>query len=81
MTVSEIRRFYSAAPFEPFRIHMAGGRSVDVPHPEFMLLSRNGRRLIVDLPQDTWEVIDVSHVTSLETLAKNGTRSRKRRKR
>ncbi len=81
MKASEIRKLYSAAPFEPFRIHMAGGRSVDVPHPEFMLLSRNGRRLIVDLPDDTFEIIDMALVTSARMLPKNSGRARKRGKR
>ena len=81
MTAAEVRRHYNAAPFRPFRIHMANGRSADVPHPEFMWISRTGKRLIVDMPDDSFEIIDVSLVTSLETLPKNGQRRRKRRKR
>jgi hypothetical protein len=59
---------------------MANGKSVDVPHPEFMLLSRSGRKLIVDKPDDSFEFIDVSLVTSVETLVKNGSRRSRRRK-
>ena len=81
MTGKQIRGLYEATPFEPFRVHMANGRYADIPHPEFMHLSPSGRRLIVDTPADTFEIIDVSLVTSLETLPKNGARSRKRRKR
>ncbi|HSH39063.1 MAG TPA: hypothetical protein VK993_09780 [Chthoniobacterales bacterium] len=45
------------APFQPFRIHMANRRSADVPHPEFMFISRTGRRLVVDMPDDSFEII------------------------
>lgn len=80
MTPKEVRKLYEAAPFRPFRIHMANGKSVDVPHSEFMLLSRNGRRLVVDLPDDDFEIIDMSLVTSLETLPQNGNRRGRKRK-
>jgi hypothetical protein len=67
-------------PFEPFRVHMADGRSIDVPHPDFMHLSPTGRRLIVDRSDDSFEVIDVLLVTSVETLPKNGAKARRRRR-
>lgn len=67
-------------PFEPFRVRMADGRSIDVPHPDFMHLSPTGRRLIVDRSDDFFEVIDVLLVTSVETLPKNGAKARRRRR-
>jgi hypothetical protein len=76
MTGGEIRKLFEATPFLPFRVHRANGKSVDVPHPDFMHLSPTGRRLIVDRPDDTFEIIDVLLVTSLETLSQNGTRPR-----
>ena len=80
MTGDQVRSLYRASPFEPFRVHMANGRFLDVPHPDFMHLSPTGRRLIVDLSDDSFEVIDVLLVTSVETLPKNGTRARRRRR-
>jgi len=80
MIGKEIRKLYEAAPFAPFRVHMANGKSVDIPHPEFMFISRTGRRMIVDMPDDTFEIIDLSLVTSVETLPKNGSRRARRRK-
>ena len=67
MTGGDIRRLYEAAPFQPFRIHMANGKSADIPHLEFMHLFRSGRRLVIEHPDDTAEIIDVSLVTSIET--------------
>jgi len=80
MTGEQIRSLYEAAPFEAFRVHMADGRSIDVPHPAFMHLSPTGRRLIVDHSDDSFEVIDVLLVTSVETLPKNGTKPPRRRR-
>jgi hypothetical protein len=71
---------YEAVPFRPFRVHMASGKSADVPHPEFMHLSPNGRRLVVEADGDAFEIIDVSLVTSIEALPQNGSRRRRRRK-
>jgi hypothetical protein len=81
MTGGEIRKLFEATPFLPFRVHMANGKSVDVPHPDFMHLSPTGRRLIVDRPDDTFEIIDVLLVTSLETLSQNGSRPRGKKSR
>ena len=80
MTGKQIREMYEATPFRPFRVHMANGKSADVPHPEFMHLSPNGQRLIVDSSEDAFEIIDVSLVTSVETLPKNGSKRARTRK-
>ena len=80
MMPKDLRQLYEATPFEPFRIHMASGKSVDVPHPEFMLLFKSGRKAIVERSDDTFEIVDVSLVTSAETLPKNGSRRPRRRK-
>lgn len=50
------------------------------PHPDFMHLSPTGRRLIVDQMDDSFEIIDVLLIASLETLPKNGSRTRRKRR-
>jgi hypothetical protein len=80
MTTEQIRSLFTATSFEPLRVHMANGRSIDVPHPDFMHLSPTGRRMMVDKADDSFEVIDVLLVTSVETLPKNGNTSRRRRR-
>jgi hypothetical protein len=57
---------------------MADGRSIDVPHPDFMHLSPTGRRLIVYRADDSFQLIDTLLVTSVETLPKKGTKPRRR---
>lgn len=60
---------------------MANGRLVDIPHPDFINLSHTGRRLIVEQADDSFEVIDVLLVTSVETLPRNGRKKAARRSR
>lgn len=80
MTVDQIRSLQDATPFQAFHIHMANGKSVKVPHPDFMSLSPTGRILIVYHANDSFEVIDTLLVTSIETLPKNGSGTRRRRR-
>ncbi|MEO5721233.1 MAG: hypothetical protein ABIR71_07170, partial [Chthoniobacterales bacterium] len=68
MTGEQIRQLYRAVPFEPFRVHMANGRFLDIPHPDFMHLSPTGRRLVVDSSEESFEIVDVLLVTSVESL-------------
>ena len=78
MTVEQLREMGDARPFRPFRLELADGRSLDVEHPEFLMRSRSGRTIVVSKPNDTFEIVDLLLVTSLEAL--NGhSRSRKRR--
>lgn len=69
MKTDHLRDTLHAAPFKPFTIHVADGRSVRVPHPDFIALSGNGRLAIVisaagDSP--SYFVIDVPLITQLE---------------
>ncbi len=65
MTVEQLRNFHKAQPFRPFTIHLADGRSIPVPHSEFLSHSPSGRTAIVYHPDDTWSVIDLLLVTEL----------------
>ncbi len=40
MNWEEVRNHLKKSPFQPFRVHMSDGSSYDVPHPDFMLVSR-----------------------------------------
>jgi hypothetical protein len=80
MTGEQIRTLFTATPFRPFRVHMANGKSADVPHPDFVHLSPSGRILIISRADDSFELVDVLLVTSVETLSRNGQRPRRRKK-
>ena len=51
--------------FRPFLIHMADGRSVEVNHPEWIAYA-GGRIALVANPDESFEVIDLRLVPSLE---------------
>jgi hypothetical protein len=55
---------------------MADGRSLDVHHPDFVARAPTGRGIIVYKPDDTFEVVDLLLVASLEVL--NGQSAPKR---
>ncbi len=45
-TGNQVREAVRAQPFVPFIIHLADGRTFDVPHPEFVAVSPKGRELL-----------------------------------
>lgn len=57
---------HRAQPFRPFVIHLADGRQLNVPHPEFVAITPPGRTIIVTKPDGTHEVVDLLRVTTLE---------------
>jgi hypothetical protein len=75
MTIEELRRQWSAAPFRPFRLHLDDGREYRVDHPEFLSFSRSGRTIAVSDVDDAFEIIDLLHVVSLRIG--NGQRSKR----
>jgi hypothetical protein len=66
MTSGPIRRLYSTEPFQPFTIHLADGRKVDVPHRDFMAIGPAGRTVVVYTPQESFHIVDLLLVTDLE---------------
>lgn len=67
---------HKTEPFHPFEIHLADGRSLSVPHPEYLWINPPGRTIVVALKDGTFEIVDLLLVTSLRLHA-NG-RSRRR---
>lgn len=73
MTIDQVKQVYNAEPFQPFQMHMAGGRHVSVASREFLAAAPSGRTVIVYEPDDSFHVIDLLLVTDLELMArKNG---------
>ncbi len=65
MRVQDIRQARRAEPFRRFILHLAGGREFQIDHPEFILLSRSERTIVVDDVGGNIEIIDPLLVTSL----------------
>ncbi len=71
MTIEQLRAAHQARPFQPFTIHVADGRSFNVPHAEFLSQSPTGRVITVFKSDDTCEIIDLLLVTSLAVQTKS----------
>ena len=81
MDIAGIREALHKEPFEPFAIRLADGRSLPVPHPDFVALTP--RRVIVGAADDSWAVVEPLLIVSLDyespkPKSGNGT-SKKRR--
>ena len=77
MTIEALRRFAKAAPFRPFLIHLADGRTIPVVHHDYIISSPSGRTAIVYQPDDSFEVIDLLLVASLHVKPKRAAQNRK----
>lgn len=66
MNVEHLRKVHQARPFRPFTLHIADGRAITVPHPEFLAQFPTGRAVIVTQANDDYEVIDLLLVSSIE---------------
>jgi hypothetical protein len=67
MMTNQLSQLIHATPFQPFVIHLADGRELSVPHPDF-IAHREGRRVAVVLrDDDTASYLDVLMITDLET--------------
>jgi hypothetical protein len=53
-------------------MHMADGRRLRVPHPEFRAYSPSGRTILVTHRDDTFSIVDLLPVTELKVA--NGRR-------
>lgn len=64
MDIAGIREALHKQPFEPFNIRLADGRSLPVPHPDFVALTP--RRAIVGAEDDSWSVVEPLLIVSLD---------------
>lgn len=69
MTIEQLRTIHRAQPFRPFTIHMADGRSLHVPHSEFLSHSASGRTVVVHHADETFSVVDLLLVNEIEVHA------------
>ncbi len=80
MTLNQIRATHQRQPFEPFALHLADGRALHVPHPEFLYIPpKNDRCVFVTHDDGAVEAVDLLLVVSLKPLkaTRNGSRRRK----
>ncbi|MFQ6036123.1 MAG: hypothetical protein ACE5NM_09810 [Sedimentisphaerales bacterium] len=78
MDLQGIREALRRQPFEPFRICLADGRSLSVPHPETVAVGK--RRVIVVEPDDSWSVIEPLLIVPLDYDGKRRRRTNRRKR-
>jgi hypothetical protein len=66
MTSQQLRAAHQAAPFRPFVIHMADGRSFSIPHPDFLSISPAGTTVIVYQDGEEFSILDMLLMTEIE---------------
>ena len=66
MTVQQLRAAIQASPFRPFTIRMADGRSFDIHHPDFLLLTPGGRTAFACRSEEEFSIVDVMLMTEIE---------------
>ena len=79
MTVEQLRKVHQARPFQPFILKLADGNHIEVKHSEFLAHSPSGRTVIVTTSDESFEVIDLLLVASIE--GGNGQANKSRRMR
>ena len=78
MDIAGIREALHRQPFEPFAIRLADGRSLPVPHPDFVAVG--ARRVVVVGEDDSTSMVDSLLIVSLDTPPKkSGGNGKKRR--
>jgi hypothetical protein len=55
-----------AQPFRPFKLVMADGSRIDVPHPEFIAHFQGSRTALVLGQDESVRIVDVALVTTIE---------------
>ena len=82
MTIEKLKALYNAIPFQPFVIHLADRREVQVHHRDFIAAAPSGRKIVVHQLDDSINIIDlllVADVVPKPSDTDSGGR-RKRRK-
>jgi hypothetical protein len=68
MISNELRQLPRHSPFRPFRLHLADGRRIDVPHPDFILVLHKEPMAIFEHDDGRTEWIHLPIVTRFEAL-------------
>ena len=67
MNSEVIRQLVTRRPFEPFTVHLSGGETYEVRHPETVAVGKQ-RLVVVNPESDQMAICSLLHVTSVETL-------------
>jgi hypothetical protein len=71
MTPAEIKQLVEATPFSPFRLHLADGRKLDVPHPDYIHVFNQAPRAVVEFEDGSWQLVNLPIVVSVEVVSES----------
>jgi hypothetical protein len=77
MNIRILRELHEARPFTPFTMTLADGRKLNVPHNEFLSFFPSGRSAILTHANDSFTLIDLLMVTTVDVKPKGGRRASK----
>jgi len=66
MMLEQIRTAHRAAPFRPFTLRMADGRTFPVRHPDFLFLGPDRRTVFVANDDGSVNILDVLLMTEID---------------
>jgi hypothetical protein len=69
MTSEQIREALRARPFRSFILKTTGGREYVIDHPELAILSQSGRTMSIATPEDTFAILDVLMIESINVVS------------
>jgi hypothetical protein len=68
MSPDAIRDLLKRRPFTPFQVTLSSGQTIEVPHPEFVIMTKNG--MVVAYPDsDRVSICAFLHIASVDTSA------------
>ena len=78
-TIDQLREIHHAQPFRRFKLELADGNYLDVPHPECLSYFGKGRTIAVAVSDNVIKVIGLMLVASIEidSVARHRRRKRK----
>jgi len=74
----DIRDLVHAEPFKPFRLHLTDGKSLRIPHPDFILVTRDmvviANELSGGVPGEI-NLVPYEHIVRVEMLPRKASRA------
>jgi len=79
MVIESIREFNREAPFVPYEVHMNGGETYVVPHPDFISISPRGTFVVIIDQKDRPHHLNALLIERVSRLEKSRTRKNSKR--
>lgn len=63
--IAKLRELWNARPFAPFAVHLADGRILKIPHPDFFYISPSGGRIFVVDAEENYHYLNPLVIVSV----------------